>query len=102
MQIDTSMGTFTVELYYKHAPRTVKNFLELSKRGYYDGTKVRWGEGGSAVRFSAVCRPKHAHKISWPLQRVSLNSWQCSSTPIYQVAFHAHCTIAKAVLICRS
>lgn len=41
MQIDTSMGSFTVELYYKHAPRTVKNFLELSKRGYYDGTKVR-------------------------------------------------------------
>jgi len=41
VQIDTSMGSFTVELYYKHAPRTVKNFLELSKRGYYDGTKVR-------------------------------------------------------------
>jgi hypothetical protein len=41
VQIDTSMGSFTVELYYKHAPRTVKNFVELSKRGYYDGTKVR-------------------------------------------------------------
>lgn len=40
MQIDTSMGSFTVELYYKHAPRTTKNILELSKRGYYDGTKV--------------------------------------------------------------
>jgi cyclophilin family peptidyl-prolyl cis-trans isomerase len=40
VQIDTSMGSFTVELYYKHAPRTVKNFLELSKRGYYDGVKV--------------------------------------------------------------
>lgn len=39
IQIDTSMGTFTVELYYKHAPRTVKNFQELAKRGYYDGTK---------------------------------------------------------------
>lgn len=43
VQIDTSMGSFTVELYYKHAPRTAKNFLELSKRGYYDGVKV----GGS-------------------------------------------------------
>lgn len=41
VQIDTSMGSFTVELYYKHAPRTVKNFLELSRRGYYDGVKVR-------------------------------------------------------------
>jgi hypothetical protein len=41
IQIDTSMGSFTVELYYKHAPRTVKNFTELARRGYYDGTKVR-------------------------------------------------------------
>jgi cyclophilin family peptidyl-prolyl cis-trans isomerase len=40
VQIDTSMGSFTVELYYKHAPLTVKNFNELAKRGYYDGTKV--------------------------------------------------------------
>ncbi|KAG2445734.1 hypothetical protein HXX76_000340 [Chlamydomonas incerta] len=32
------MGSFTVELYYKHAPRTCKNFEELAKKGYYDGT----------------------------------------------------------------
>ncbi|PNW75033.1 hypothetical protein CHLRE_12g499400v5 [Chlamydomonas reinhardtii] len=38
VQIDTSMGSFTVELYYKHAPRTCKNFEELAKKGYYDGT----------------------------------------------------------------
>lgn len=38
VQIDTTMGSFVVELYYKHAPRTVQNFLELSKKGYYDGT----------------------------------------------------------------
>ncbi|EFJ50875.1 hypothetical protein VOLCADRAFT_79909 [Volvox carteri f. nagariensis] len=38
IQIDTTLGSFTVELYYKHAPRTCKNFEELSKRGYYDGT----------------------------------------------------------------
>jgi len=38
VQIDTSIGSFTVELYYKHAPQTVKNFEELAKRGYYDGT----------------------------------------------------------------
>lgn len=43
VQVDTSMGSFTVELYFKHAPRTVKNFVELSKRGYYDGTKVSFG-----------------------------------------------------------
>lgn len=39
VQLDTTMGTIVVELYVKHAPRTVKNFLDLSKKGYYDGTK---------------------------------------------------------------
>ena len=34
------MGSFEVELYVKHAPRTCKNFLELAKRGYYNGTIV--------------------------------------------------------------
>lgn len=40
VQIDTTMGTIIVELYMKHAPKTVQNFLELSKRCYYDGTIV--------------------------------------------------------------
>ncbi|RZC78312.1 hypothetical protein C5167_002535 [Papaver somniferum] len=37
--VETSMGSFTIELYYKHAPRTCRNFLELSRRGYYDNVK---------------------------------------------------------------
>ncbi|KAG5520106.1 hypothetical protein PMAC_001182 [Pneumocystis sp. 'macacae'] len=35
--LDTTMGPITVELYYNHAPKTCKNFYELSKRGYYNG-----------------------------------------------------------------
>ncbi|RZC90810.1 hypothetical protein C5167_028641 [Papaver somniferum] len=38
--VETSMGSFTIELYYKHAPRTCRNFLELSRRGYYDNVKL--------------------------------------------------------------
>lgn len=38
MEIKTSMGTFQVELYQKHAPKTCKNFLDLARKGYYDGT----------------------------------------------------------------
>ncbi|KAK8491338.1 hypothetical protein V6N11_014417 [Hibiscus sabdariffa] len=37
--LETSMGAFTVELYYKHAPRTCRNFIELSRKGYYDNVK---------------------------------------------------------------
>lgn len=40
VQIDTTMGSFTVELYHKHAPRTVDNFRQLAQKGYYDGTIV--------------------------------------------------------------
>ncbi|KAK4575426.1 hypothetical protein RGQ29_026409 [Quercus rubra] len=37
--LETSMGSFTVELYYKHTPRTCRNFIELSRRNYYDNVK---------------------------------------------------------------
>ena len=37
--LHTSMGEITVELYYKHAPKTCANFYTLAKRGYYDGVK---------------------------------------------------------------
>ena len=40
VQIDTPMGSFTVELYHQHAPNTCKNFESLAAKGYYDGTIV--------------------------------------------------------------
>lgn len=39
MTIETSMGAFAIELYSNFAPKTCRNFLELSRRGYYNGTK---------------------------------------------------------------
>ncbi|XP_077132615.1 peptidyl-prolyl cis-trans isomerase-like 1 [Ranitomeya variabilis] len=39
VSLDSSMGTITVELYWEHAPRTCRNFAELSRRGYYNGTR---------------------------------------------------------------
>lgn len=38
VELQTTIGSFVVELYVDHAPRTCKNFIELTKRGYYDGT----------------------------------------------------------------
>ncbi|MGD1841549.1 MAG: peptidylprolyl isomerase [Thermonemataceae bacterium] len=35
--IDTERGKMTVELYEKDAPKTVQNFIELAKKGFYDG-----------------------------------------------------------------
>ncbi|XP_064604233.1 peptidyl-prolyl cis-trans isomerase-like 1 isoform X2 [Liolophura sinensis] len=33
------MGTIVVELYWKHAPATCRNFAELCRRGYYKNVK---------------------------------------------------------------
>ncbi|WRT65658.1 peptidyl-prolyl cis-trans isomerase-like 1 [Kwoniella shivajii] len=35
--LDTSVGSFTVELYTAHAPKTCNNFSKLAERGYYNG-----------------------------------------------------------------
>ena len=36
---ETSLGIFTIELYWNDAPKTCLNFAELSRRGYYNGVK---------------------------------------------------------------
>ncbi|KAJ9130939.1 Peptidyl-prolyl cis-trans isomerase [Coniochaeta hoffmannii] len=36
--LETSMGPITLELYTPHAPKTVRNFVTLCSRGYYDST----------------------------------------------------------------
>ncbi|WP_026100867.1 peptidylprolyl isomerase [Synechococcus sp. PCC 7336] len=35
--MNTEKGTITLELFDKDAPKTVKNFIDLSKKGFYDG-----------------------------------------------------------------
>ena len=35
--IETNHGTIEIEFYREDAPKTVENFVELAKRGYYDG-----------------------------------------------------------------
>ncbi|KAL7891459.1 hypothetical protein AOLI_G00009350 [Acnodon oligacanthus] len=39
VSLETTMGTIVLELYWKHAPKTCKNFAELGRRGYYNNTK---------------------------------------------------------------
>ncbi|XP_077496246.1 peptidyl-prolyl cis-trans isomerase-like 1 Cypl [Amblyomma americanum] len=37
--LETTMGDITLELYWKHAPNTCRNFAELARRGYYNNVK---------------------------------------------------------------
>lgn len=38
VELKTSMGTVVLELYPENAPKTVENFLQYVKDGFYDGT----------------------------------------------------------------
>lgn len=35
--IETNMGNIEIEMYRSDAPKTVENFVQLAKKGYYDG-----------------------------------------------------------------
>ncbi len=37
IRIETTMGNIDAELYTEEAPKTVKNFTDLAKKGFYDG-----------------------------------------------------------------
>jgi peptidyl-prolyl cis-trans isomerase-like 1 len=38
--LETSLGSITIELYWKHAPKTCHNFSSLAKQEYYNNTIV--------------------------------------------------------------
>ena len=70
--VETSMGSFEIELYPSDAPKTVENFVKLSEKKYFDGMRVhriakgfviqtgddkskdpaqadQWGSGGQSI-----------------------------------------------------
>lgn len=74
--IKTDKGTIEGVLYPSKAPVTVANFLNLAKRGYYDGLKFHrvipnfmiqggdptgTGSGGPGYRFEDECTPDLKH-----------------------------------------
>lgn len=83
------------QLYQKHAPKTVKNFLELARRGYYDGTVVRGGMPSNCMcpwqcmgllvpgllRQRSGARRRHAFKLGrcmMPSHRAADRGWQAA------------------------
>ncbi len=104
--IETSMGTFEIELYAADAPKTVKNFVTLAKRKYFDGMRVhrvskgfviqtgddyskdpaksaQWGTGGTSIYPKKVTDPM-THKATTQYEfEDELNP----STPSYQAGY---------------
>ncbi len=48
--METAKGTIRIELDDEHAPITVKNFVDLSKHGFYDGLTFHRVEPGFVIQ----------------------------------------------------
>ena len=75
-RIDTSKGAINLELFADQAPVTVANFVNLARRGYYDGLSFHrviadfmiqggcpegTGTGGPGYQFEDECTPELRH-----------------------------------------
>jgi peptidyl-prolyl cis-trans isomerase B (cyclophilin B) len=71
LTIETTKGNIVLELYPQHAPKTVNNFVFLSKEGFYDGVVFHrviddfviqggdptgTGRGGPGYQFEDECK----------------------------------------------
>ena len=55
--LNTSIGAFTVELYWKHALKTCQNFIELARQEYYDGVPFHHIIAGFMIRAATPPAP---------------------------------------------
>ena len=75
-EMNTSKGVINIRLYPQHAPVTVANFVNLAKRGFYDGLSFHRvidnfmiqggcplgsGTGGPGYRFEDECTHELKH-----------------------------------------
>ena len=82
-EIHTVKGIMYVEFYEKDAPKTVANFVELSKMGFYDGLTfhrvipnfvIQGGcpEGtGAGDRSAGLAQQRHAGHVRYRLSLVA-------------------------------
>ena len=49
-EIQTERGNMKIEFFDSDAPNTVKNFVTLAKKGYYDGDPTGTGAGGPGYK----------------------------------------------------
>jgi peptidyl-prolyl cis-trans isomerase B (cyclophilin B) len=76
VEMNTSKGLIHIRLYPQHAPVTVASFVNLAKRGFYDGLSFHrviddfmiqggcplgTGTGGPGYRFEDECTPELRH-----------------------------------------
>jgi len=76
--VDTSLGSFKIQLFASETPRTVNNFVFLSQQGFYNGVifhriiktfMIQTGDpqgtgmGGPGYKFADELPPKHKYDV---------------------------------------
>ncbi len=76
--VDTSLGSFKIQLFANETPKTVNNFVFLSKQGFYNGVIFHRimktfmiqtgdpngnGSGGPGYKFADELPPKHKYDV---------------------------------------
>ena len=76
-EVETSLGTFKIQLFVNETPKTVNNFVFLSKQGFYEGIifhriiktfmiqtgdPTGTGSGGPGYRFADELPTKHSYE----------------------------------------
>lgn len=77
-EVETSLGSFTIELLAAESPKTVNNFVFLAREGFYDGVifhriiktfmiqsgdPTGTGSGGPGYRFADELPAKHSYDL---------------------------------------
>lgn len=71
--LKTSLGDITLELYPDKAPKSVENFLDYAKSGFYDGTIFHRVIAGFMIQGGGFTRDLHQKKTRAPVVNESKN-----------------------------
>jgi cyclophilin family peptidyl-prolyl cis-trans isomerase len=63
--VETSMGTFEIELYPQDAPKTVENFVGLAGKKYFDGCRVHRVVPGFVIQMGDDKSKDTALRAQW-------------------------------------
>ncbi|WP_449280011.1 peptidylprolyl isomerase [Leptothermofonsia sichuanensis] len=62
--MDTDRGTIHLELFDQDAPNTVKNFADLSRKGYYDGLAFHRVISDFMIQGGVSQHPRWCHRYA--------------------------------------
>ena len=73
VEVQTSMGNFTLELYPEQAPKTVENFMNYVKSGFYNGTVFHRVIEGFMIQGGGFDEQLHKKETLAPIQNEANN-----------------------------